>query len=156
MRRLTLSLAALALAATAAAAEPRYRSFDHRGGYAPQRYERGRAYARPGPEAYGERPPAYAPPYAPRYPYAAAPGGVRSGPNGYMPAGPGGPYPGGASGGFSRGRFLPPAYWGGYIADPRAYRLRRPPNGYGWVAVGPNAYLLQRSTGLILDTAPLN
>jgi Ni/Co efflux regulator RcnB len=41
------------------------------------------------------------------------------------------------------------------VANPRIYHLRRPPNGYGWVTVGPNAYLMQRSTGLILDTAPL-
>ena len=53
------------------------------------------------------------------------------------------------------GQFLPPAYLGGAVADPRQYHLRRPPNGYGWVTVGPNAYLTQRSTGLILDTAPL-
>jgi Ni/Co efflux regulator RcnB len=50
---------------------------------------------------------------------------------------------------------MPPAYAAGILADPRIYRLRRPPNGYGWVVVGPTAYLLQRSTGLILDTAPL-
>jgi Ni/Co efflux regulator RcnB len=57
--------------------------------------------------------------------------------------------------GFTRGQFLPPAYLGGAVVDPRQYHLRRPPNGYGWVTVGPNAYLTQRSTGLILDTAPL-
>jgi Ni/Co efflux regulator RcnB len=57
--------------------------------------------------------------------------------------------------GFTRGQFLPPSYLGGAVADPRLYHLRRPPNGYGWVTVGPNAYLTQRSTGLILDTAPL-
>jgi hypothetical protein len=62
---------------------------------------------------------------------------------------------GGAYGGFRRGQFLPQGYWGGAVADPRAYHLRRPPNGYSWVTVGPNAYLMQRSTGLILDTAPL-
>jgi hypothetical protein len=37
-----------------------------------------------------------------------------------------------------------------------ASSCRRPIGaGYGWVTVGPNAYLMQRSTGLILDTAPL-
>ena len=66
------------------------------------------------------------------------------------------PYGGGGGGGFRRGQFLPQGYWnGGAVADPRQYHLRRPPNGYGWVTVGPNAYLMQRSTGLILDTAPL-
>jgi Ni/Co efflux regulator RcnB len=50
---------------------------------------------------------------------------------------------------------MPPAYTGGAMVDPRAYHLRRPPIGYGWVVVGPNAYLLQRSSGMILDTAPL-
>ena len=63
---------------------------------------------------------------------------------------------GGGGGGFRRGQFLPQGYWnGGAVADPRQYHLRRPPNGYGWVTVGPNAYLMQHSTGLILDTAPL-
>jgi hypothetical protein len=85
-------------------------------------------------------------------------------PRGYPSAGPRGrfaapfaPYGGGPSPyrGFTRGQFLPPAYLGGAVADPRQYHLRRPPNGYGWVTVGPNAYLTQRSTGLILDTAPL-
>jgi Ni/Co efflux regulator RcnB len=82
------------------------------------------------------------------YPGARGPYGAPPPP--YPPRG----YPGGP-GVFRRGQFLPQAYWGGMVADPRVYRLRRPPNGYGWVTVGPNAYLMQRSTGLILDTAPL-
>ena len=73
------------------------------------------------------------------------------------PRGPYGGMPGRGFGprGFTRGQFLPPGYEGGFVVDPRQYHLRRPPNGYGWVTVGPNAYLTQRSTGLILDTAPL-
>ena len=77
------------------------------------------------------------------------------GPGGGYPGGPGPRGYGGPARGFTRGQFLPPAYLGGAVADPRQYHLRRPPNGYGWVTVGPNAYLTQRSTGLILDTAPL-
>jgi hypothetical protein len=128
----------------------------------------------------GGRPEAYAPPrggpgaypqggypqagYAPRGygpgGFAAPPRGGYPGPvnpvRGYPGAGyPGQAYPGAGMGrGFSRGQFLPPGYGGG-VVDPRQYHLRRPPNGYGWVTVGPNAYLTQRSTGLILDTAPL-
>jgi Ni/Co efflux regulator RcnB len=93
-------------------------------------------------------------------------GGGRPGYGGYPRPAYGGGYPpgigyggmgprGGGTRGFTRGQFLPPAYLGGIIADPRQYHLRRPPTGYGWVTIGPNAYLTQRSTGLILDTAPL-
>lgn len=88
----------------------------------------GSGYGGPRRGAYGP------PPYASPAPRALGPAAVQ---------------------GFSRGKILPPAYWGGLLPDPRIYRLRRPPNGYGWVVVGPNAYLMQRSTGLILDTAPL-
>lgn len=56
---------------------------------------------------------------------------------------------------YGRGGFLPPGFGDAAVADPRAYHLRRPPNGYLWVHMGPNAYLAQRSTGMILDTAPL-
>lgn len=56
--------------------------------------------------------------------------------------------------GWDRGQFLPQAYWSGQTADPRSHRLRPPPPGYGWYGVGRDAYLVQRSTGLILDTAP--
>ena len=100
----------------------------------PSGYERGGF----GPRSFGPR--GYPGPVS-RNPYAEP----------FAPRG-GGP---GAYRGFARGQFLPPAYLGGAVADPRQYHLRRPPNGYGWVTVGPNAYLTQRSTGLILDTAPL-
>jgi hypothetical protein len=122
------------------------------GGYAPRGYAEGgfggptprRAYPGPGYPAPAYRAPAYPGP-------------------GYRGAGyrgqtfPGAAYPafgGGPERSFTRGQFLPPGFGGG-VVDPRRYHLRRPPNGYGWVTVGPNAYLTQRSTGLILDTAPL-
>jgi Ni/Co efflux regulator RcnB len=130
-----------------------------RGGYERAAPPRDGRYAAPG---YGRGRDEYAPPYAagrypggypdergypgPRGPYAPPPAYAPP----YLPHG----HPGGA-GVFRRGQFLPQAYWGGLLADPRVYRLRRPPAGYGWVTVGPNAYLMQRSTGLILDTAPL-
>ncbi len=55
---------------------------------------------------------------------------------------------------WNRGQFLPHDYWTGQSVDPRSHRLRTPPPGYGWYGVGRDAYLVQRSTGLILDTAP--
>ena len=108
-----------------------------------------RSYA---PEAYAPR--AYAPrSYAPRgyaptpydQPYAPGPRGGR---NPYAPAYAPAPQS------FRRGQYLPHAYWSGEIADPRGRHLRTPPPGYGWVGVGPNAYLMQRSTGLVLDSVP--
>ena len=55
---------------------------------------------------------------------------------------------------FRRGQYLPHGYWGGEIANPKSRHLRTPPPGYGWIGVGPNAYLMQRSTGLVLDSVP--
>ena len=57
-------------------------------------------------------------------------------------------------GGWRRGDFLPRGYWGGPELDPHRYRLRSPPPGYSWRGAGRDAYLVQRSTGLILDTVP--
>jgi hypothetical protein len=145
MKRILIGLAAiLALTATGAVAQDhgRHGGGGYRGGPTDGRGYRGG--------------PAYGPP----------PGFDRGGfgPRGYPGSGPRGrygePFASGGGGpgayrGFTRGQFLPPAYLGGAVADPRQYHLRRPPNGYGWVTVGPNAYLTQRSTGLILDTAPL-
>lgn len=62
--------------------------------------------------------------------------------------------PRGGARSWRRGELLPHAYWSGEAVDPRRYRLRSPPPGYGWYGVGRDAYLVQRSTGLILDTAP--
>lgn len=53
-----------------------------------------------------------------------------------------------------RGEFLPRDYWDVPELDPRRYRLRTPPPGYAWHGAGRDAYLVQRSTGLILDTVP--
>ena len=53
-----------------------------------------------------------------------------------------------------QGERLPPMYRGGYLPDPGRYRLRAAPPGYDWVGVGDDIYLVQRSTGLVLDTIP--
>jgi Ni/Co efflux regulator RcnB len=56
--------------------------------------------------------------------------------------------------GFRRGEFMPPAFTSGQALDPRRYHLRTPPPGYVWYGVGRDAYLVQRASGMILDTAP--
>ncbi len=158
MKKIMIGLAALiAMSASVVSAQDRgHHGGGGRGGF---QHGGGFGYGReggPGGPARGYDPggrPEFARPYYGRPDYAAGggyPGGY-DGPRGYA----GRPGSGGAPRGFSRGQFLPPAYFGGAVADPRQYHLRRPPNGYGWVTVGPNAYLTQRSTGLILDTAPL-
>jgi hypothetical protein len=153
MRKILIGLTGLiALLATSAGAQDRGRHGGYGGGFrGGGNYERGYGqggYERGGYPGGG---------YGPRPGFggrggAFAPGGYPGGRGAYAPY----PVPGGGGyRGFTRGQFLPPAYLGGVVVDPRQYHLRRPPNGYGWVTVGPNAYLTQRSTGLILDTAPL-
>lgn len=53
-----------------------------------------------------------------------------------------------------QGERLPPMYRGGYIRDPGRNRLRAAPPGYDWVGVGDDIYLVQRSTGMVLDSIP--
>ena len=96
-------------------------------------YARGGGYPPSGPYA----PRGYARPDLGGYPAYAPPPGA------YAPRG-----------GWRRGEFLPSGPAGGQLLDPRRYRLRSPPPGYAWYGVGRDAYLVQRSTGLILDTAP--
>lgn len=55
---------------------------------------------------------------------------------------------------WGRGQVLPQPYRGGQIRDFDRYRLRPPPAGYDWVGVGPDIYLMQRSTGLVLEAIP--
>ena len=55
---------------------------------------------------------------------------------------------------WGRGQYLPQEYWGGRVLDYGEYRLRPPPYGYGWVAVGKDIYLMQDATGLVLDAVP--
>ncbi len=55
---------------------------------------------------------------------------------------------------FRRGQYIPHAYWSAAIANPKSRHLRTPPPGYGWVGFGRDAYLMQRSTGLVLDSVP--
>ena len=62
--------------------------------------------------------------------------------------------PGPTARAWSRGQYLPQEYWGARVADPNRFRLRPPPYGYSWVGVGRDIYLMQDSTGLILDSIP--
>ncbi len=50
-----------------------------------------------------------------------------------------------------RGRILQQQHMGNVVADPSRYRLRRPPPGYHWVYVGRDIYLVQNTTGMIVD-----
>ena len=70
--------------------------------------------------------------------------------------GPRGGYGAGPAGGngWRRGQVLPPDYRERGVSDPGRYHLRPPPSGYGWVGDERNAYLMQRSTGLVLDAVP--
>ena len=55
---------------------------------------------------------------------------------------------------WGRGQYLPPTSRGAPVRDIERYRLRQPPMGYDWVQVGPDIYLMQRSTGLVLEAIP--
>ena len=77
-------------------------------------------------------------------------GGRRAGFDG-GPVGYGGPAGGN---GWRRGQVLPPDYRARDVTDPGRYHLRPPPSGYGWVGDQRNAYLMQRSTGMVLDAVP--
>lgn len=55
---------------------------------------------------------------------------------------------------WGRGQYLPQEFWGARVPDPGRYRLRPPPYGYSWVGVGRDVYLMQDTTGLILDSIP--
>ena len=122
---------------------------DRGGRFAPGRpYGGGGRFGGYGPGGYGGGYGAPAPGYPPRFS-----GGPAGGAGGYgRPEGPGG-Y-GGAASGLRRGQVLPPAYRGAYVPDPGRYHLRAAPPGYGWVGDGRDAYLTQRSTGLVLDRVP--
>lgn len=131
---------ALVLAGTAAEAQwrdggrERERGYERRGGYPGGGYG-ARRFAEPGGgygEGRGYRERGYGGDGAPGY------------------GGPG--YAGGGS--WRRGQVLPPRYRESYVPDPGRYRLRAAPNGYGWVGDGRNAYLTQRSTGMVLEAVP--
>ncbi len=131
MTRWAIAAAAvLLLTGTAAEAQWRDRGGGDGRGYAPPRYDRG---------GYGQ----------PRSGYGQPLGDY--GASAYRSAGPRG-YGGG--GGWRRGQVLPPSYRDAYVPDPGRYRLRQAPPGYGWVGDGRNAYLTQRSTGMVLDSVP--
>jgi len=108
-----------------------------RPGLPPAGYVRGGGYPPNGPPGGAYAPRGYARPEMGGYPAYAPP------PADYAPRG-----------GWRRGQFFPGGPAGGQALDPRRYHLRSPPPGYIWYGVGRDAYLVQRSTGLILDTAP--
>ena len=129
MTRWAIAAGAAAFLLTATAAEAQWRDRGAGRGYAEGRYDRG---------GYGQPRAGYGQPRA-----------------GYGGPAYGGPAPGGYGGGaWRRGQVLPPAYRDSYVPDPGRYRLRQAPPGYGWVGDGRNAYLTQRSTGLVLDAVP--
>ena len=152
MRRIAIIAAILMTAAPLVAlAAPDGRGGRDRGG------DRRGYEARGGERGYqdprGAPPPAYAQPYAgPRAPsaqtysrpYAAPPPGYGAPPPGYGARGPA----------WRQGQYLPPQYRGAVVQDRGRYRLRPPPPGYDWVGVGPDIYLMQRSTGMVLDIIP--
>lgn len=53
-----------------------------------------------------------------------------------------------------RGQILPQGYGGARLPDPGRYHLRDAPSGYDWLGDGRDAYLVQRSTGMVLDSVP--
>lgn len=120
---------------------PRFRERDER----PRRRDRDE-----GPPRFRDRDPEdYEPPrYEPR-PDARRYREPRDAPPPIFRAGPPGP---GRS--WRRGERLPPMYRGSVVRDPRRFRLRTPPPGYDWINVGPGVYLVQRSSGLVLDAIP--
>ena len=55
---------------------------------------------------------------------------------------------------YRRGQIVPQGYRGARVPDPGRYHLRGAPNGYDWLGDGRDAYLVQRSTGMVLDSVP--
>lgn len=145
-RRRFAVLGALALLLTGTAAEAQWRD----GGWRERGGGRRMGGYAPGPGGYGGRGG-----YAPGGGYGGY--GGFNGRYGFAGDGGGPPtrgYGGGGGGNWRRGQVLPPAYRDAYLGDPGRYRLRAPPNGYGWVGDGRNAYLTQRSTGMVLEAVP--
>ena len=141
-----LAGAALLLAATEAGAQWRDgRGHDRYGGGGGRDGNGRGAYGQGfrsggGPSRYA--PPAAAPVYAPGYRQDGRGSGYEGG--GY----------GAGRGGWRRGQVLPPGQRDAYVPDPGRLHLRAAPPGYGWVGDGRNAYLTQRSTGMVLDSVP--
>lgn len=142
MKRRLLLMSAFALLVTGAAAEAQgWRDGGGNRGRGAGRYDSGPRDAGPRYGGYG------------RY----DDGGRRAQPiYGYQDRGdPNRGYaPGGYGGGYRRGQVLPPGARDAYVPDPGRYHLRAAPPGYGWVGDGRNAYLTQRSTGMVLDSVP--
>jgi Ni/Co efflux regulator RcnB len=56
--------------------------------------------------------------------------------------------------GLEPGQLLPPSDRGAPVQDLGRRRLRAPPPGYEWVQRGRDVYLMQRSTGMVLEVIP--
>ena len=156
MRRIAIIIAAAAMLLTSfvAAADAREDRGNGRGRGDDRRVER--RIERGGERGYGrgreperrQPPPAYRDRGYEPPPYQDRVGGRRFDPRAAPP-----PYYGGQPS-WRQGERLPPMYRGGNIRDPGRYRLRPAPPGYDWVGVGGDIYLVQRSTGMVLDTIP--
>ena len=49
------------------------------------------------------------------------------------------------------GEYLPSEYRDRYFNDWNRYRLKAPPPGYRWVVIDHDAYLMQTTTGLVVE-----
>lgn len=136
MRRRFAMLGAFALLLTGVTAEAQ--SWREGGGRGRSRYDAGPRYGGGGYGRYDSGGRGYQPVYGFQ---------DRGGGRGYGP-GPG------YGGGYRRGQVLPPGARDAYVPDPGRYHLRAAPPGYGWVGDGRNAYLTQRSTGMVLEAVP--
>lgn len=158
----TAAMTAAALLLTATAATAQWRDGARGGWEGMRRFEAAQDYGgRGGPGGYGGRGGRGG--FGGRGPSGYGRGGYGQGGDGragYEQGGGSGqggygrPTGGYGGGGPRRGQVLPPAYRGAYVPDPGRYHLRAPPPGYGWVGDGRNAYLTQRSTGMVLDSVP--
>ena len=149
MKRLTIALMLVALAASGAAVA---RDHDGRGGRgggpAPSyRPAGGPAGGYRGPPAPGGYRPGYPEPggYGPPPGY---PGGRYAGPAGW---GEYGPAPAAGPSRWRRGQFFPPSMRGEVVGDYQRYHLRRPPPGFYWYRSGEDFVLAALSSGLIFE-----
>lgn len=151
--RLLLTLAAALLLATPAAAQwrgGRGGGGGERGGYREGGFRGGpsRGYGGGGPgRGYGPRGGGYG------EERGFGGRGREDGPVGYGPGGYGGELQRPLRA-LRRGQLVPRGYGGGRLADPGRYHLRDAPNGFDWLGDGRDAYLVQRSTGMVLDSVP--
>lgn len=143
LRAAAAALLVLASSLASTLASPAAAQWRFGGGRADGRHEGRGAYQERGRGGWGgERP----------VPGGRGYGGYGDGAYGRAPRA--GPPMGGDGRAWRRGETLPNGYRGATVPDPGRYHLRRPPNGYDWVGDNRNAYLMQRSTGMVLDSVP--